>query len=96
MFWRMTPRQFGRALAGAAKRHEDEFELATVTAYQAVSIYVQTMNKKRMPKFSDLVRKPSARAVKHGPEHARAALEVLAARMGGKVRRRVSNQEAIK
>ena len=69
------------------ERQQDEFERATLIGYQAVNVYVRTMNKKKMPKFTDLIpSKPSTG--RRRPEQARAMLELIAARMGGRVRTR--------
>lgn len=77
-----------REFAAFRERQADDFERATLIGYQAVSVYVRTMNKKKMPKFSDLVPKAKMSNATRSPEQARAVLELIAARMGGRVRQR--------
>ena len=54
-FWGFTLRELYQEFAIARARQRDVFERDTVQAYQVVRIYVETMNKKRMPKLSTLV-----------------------------------------
>lgn len=72
----------------ARDRQQHETEHATLIAYQTVRVWVMTKNKKKMPKFSELIPSSKPVSLARGQDHARAALEILAARMGGTVRAR--------
>lgn len=70
-----------------AERERSAFELATAQAYQTVRIWAMTKSKKRMPKFDDVLHGGDQRIdARTSPAKARAMLEMLAAKTGGKVR----------
>lgn len=89
-FWRLTARGWVRECAAERLRQSDRLEELTYGAYQTIRVWVLTKNKKKMPRFADLIIKPNAAPSQMGPEKARAMLEVLAARAGGKVRSRAN------
>lgn len=72
----------------AKERRQEAFELATVQAFQTVRVWAHVKSKKRFPSLDSLLGKGAnvATGDMH-PTKARAFLEVLAARTGGKVRR---------
>lgn len=65
------------------KEHQQHaFEMATFQAYQTVRIWAMTKAKKRMPKFSDLVkREPSG---PQSPKQMRQVMDKIAAQYGWK------------
>lgn len=73
----------------AREKAQEQIEHDTFIAYQTVRIWVLTKNKKKMPNFADMIPRPNKATVgEHNPVKAQAFLEVLAARMGGRVRPR--------
>lgn len=61
------------------EQREHEFQMATLTAYQAVRIWVTTQSKKRMPTFESLIRKKGGDQT---PREMRAALQQIAGQFG--------------
>lgn len=88
LFWRLTLREVHREFAAARLRREDHLEELTFQAFQTVRVWVLTKNKKKMPKFADLIRVAPPEIGSRSPDQVRAVMEVIAARMGGRVRKR--------
>jgi len=87
LFFRLTIRELFQEFAAARLRANDRHERDTVLAYQVVRIYVETMNKKRMPKLSALLNRTTAKIDPHTRrDKARAVLQMIAARAGTKVK----------
>jgi hypothetical protein len=87
-FYRLTLREVFLYCAVQIERDRAAFELATAQAYQTVRIWAMTKSKKRLPRFADVLNGGGDHRIDAhtSPAKARAMLEMLAAKTGGKVR----------
>lgn len=79
MFWGLTLRELFREFVVGLRVRRDEFARYTLIGYQAVAIWVETQNKKRMPKFDSLI------GVKKQPQSVqqmKSVLELMSMQMG--------------
>jgi len=77
-----------REFVVAKRNRDDDVQMATFQAYQTVRIWAITKSKRRMPPLKDMLGTASTNTLdaNTSPERARAMLELMAARTGGKVR----------
>lgn len=79
----MTIRDLFREFVVARRRLEDQAHRDITQAWWVVRIYIETMNKKRLPDLHTLL---GVKAPGQSHTQMRAALEMLSSRYGGKVR----------
>ncbi len=89
-FWALTPCELWQEFAYGRERREDEMQRDVVLAWQTVRLYVEARTKGLPPLAKLLTKRQALDSTVMSPEKGRAVLEILAARFGGRVRKRTS------
>lgn len=79
-FWNLSLCELWKEFEVGKERKRDEFERDTTLAWQVVRIYVQTMNKKRMPDLDTLMPRVKRSMSAPSLEQQRAQLEEIGRR----------------